>query len=203
MSSQSNWYDRIPSRDREGVDAVAEWIRPIPWQQFVTLTFPWNVSEETADRKLREFINHLERKLKTRICFIAGKEGASKQGAKVPWHFHLLLTSVEQIPVSLIADIWRRLVGRSNSTSEDDDSVDVKPFIDGILGAEYVMKMIGSVDGDWCCRWLHLFNPAISYTPKRDHRFLRQNRRWERQLLARGYMEPDRYVPASVSKHIV
>jgi hypothetical protein len=194
---KEHWYTRIPSRDREVVDSVAEWIRPIPWQLFVTLTFPWNVKAETADRKLCEFINHIERELKTRICFIAGKEGCSKHGASVPWHFHLLLASVEQIPVSLVESTWKRLVGRSKAGPRNDDSVDVRNYRADALSAEYIVKMIGSVDADWYCRWLHLFNPAIDYTPKRDHRFLRQSRRWARQLSARSYMEPSRHFSAA------
>lgn len=199
MSAKSNWYDRIPSRDREVVNQVAEWIRPIPWQLFVTLTFPWNIRAETADQKLGDFINEIERNLKTRICLIAGKEGVTKHGALVPWHFHLLLASVIPIPADMVEGTWRRLVGRSNSTSADDDSVDVRSFIADNLGEQYVAKMIASHYGDWNVRWLHLFNPAINYTPKRDHRLIRQRRRWEHQLSARGYAEPGRYMPASVS----
>lgn len=59
-------YTLIPERDRMVVDAAAKWLRPIQWQWFVTLTFPWNVKGETADVKLKEWLNLIERALKTR-----------------------------------------------------------------------------------------------------------------------------------------
>ena len=55
-----DWYSRIPFHDRRAVDAVAKWLRPIPWQWFVTLTFPWDVRDATAVRKLRLLLNELE-----------------------------------------------------------------------------------------------------------------------------------------------
>src|ERR1700710_1098823 len=66
------------NRTRQFVESVADWARPIPWQLFVHLTFPWNVRSEAADSKFRAFVNDLEKHLKTRVCFIAGKEGRSK-----------------------------------------------------------------------------------------------------------------------------
>jgi hypothetical protein len=41
--------------------------------------------------------------------------------------------------------------------------------------------MIGTLDTEWDFNWLHLFNPAIEYTPKFDHRSLRSDRRWQHQ----------------------
>jgi len=40
----------------------------------VTLTFSWNVRGETADLKLKQWLNTVERELKARVCFVASKE---------------------------------------------------------------------------------------------------------------------------------
>jgi hypothetical protein len=102
MEQSATWYRRIQGSELGTVNALAEWLHPIPWQLFATLTFPWNVTSETADRKLREFINRLEKTLRSRVCHVAARESESKTGAAVPWHFHLLLASLETIPADLV-----------------------------------------------------------------------------------------------------
>jgi len=66
MDGKYNWYTAIPERDRIVIDATAKWLRPVPWQLFVTLTFSWNVRGETADLKLKQWLNTVERELKAR-----------------------------------------------------------------------------------------------------------------------------------------
>src|SRR3974390_1209110 len=108
--TRGRWYERIPAQDRIAIDAVAKWLRPVRWQWFVTLTFPWNVRVDTADRKLMELINMLERALHTNICIVAGKEAKpSSHGRNVPWHFHILMTSHVPIPKATIKAGWDRL----------------------------------------------------------------------------------------------
>ncbi len=124
----SLWYNSIAARDKVVVNALAEWVRPIQWQLFVTLTFPWNVKDETADRKLATFLDQLECATKGRIGFLAGKESRSKTGSAVPFHFHLLMTALEPISSELVESLWKRLVRRSRSGSSEDDSVLVKPY---------------------------------------------------------------------------
>jgi len=183
MNRSNHWHDRMQHRDQVAVDAIADWVSPIQWQWFATLTFPWNVRSETADRKFKQFINELERALKTRIGHLIGKEGSSKSGSPVPWHFHCCLTSLKPIPVSLLNESWGRLVGRTNAVTND--SLDVQPYNAGLHGVEYITKMIGTLDAEWDFNWLHLFNPAIEYTAKFDHRSLRGARRWEHQVALR------------------
>jgi len=74
MDGKYNWYTAIPERDRIVIDATAKWLRPVPWQWFVTLTFSWNVRGETADLKLKQWLNTVERELKARVCFVASKQ---------------------------------------------------------------------------------------------------------------------------------
>src|SRR5258708_3315810 len=101
-----HWYDDMQRRDRVIVDAVAEMVRPIEWQYFVTVDFPWDVRPETADGKFNAFINELERGMKTRIGYVVGKESRSKSGAAVPLHFHCCLTALKPIDGSQIENIW-------------------------------------------------------------------------------------------------
>lgn len=178
---QSNrWYDGMQHRNRVIVDALAEWVRPIPWQYFVTVEFPWNVRPETADRKFKALINELERDMKTRIGYVVGKESRSKSGAVVPWHFHCCLTALKPINESQIVESWGRLVHRT--TSPGDDVVRVEPYNAAQRGVEYITKMIGTLEAEWDFNWLHLFNPAIECAPKLDHRSQRRDRRWQQQL---------------------
>ena len=176
----NHWYEDMKPRDRVIVDAVAEMVRPIDWQFFVTFEFPWNVRPETADRKFNTLINELERNTKTRIGYLVGKESRSKSGAVVPWHFHCCLTALKPIDGSQIESIWGRLVHRTKSS--EDDVVRVEPYNAAQRGVEYIVKMIGTLDSEWDFNWLHLFNPAIEYTSKFDHRSLRGDRRWQQQV---------------------
>jgi hypothetical protein len=185
---QSNWYQRIPASDRAALDELAKWVRPIPWQLFVTVTFPWNVASETADRKLRDFLNELERVLKTRICFLAGKEGYTKSGSRTPWHFHLQLAAVTTIPPSLVERSWKRLIGRTNSV--EDDNVLVEAYVSDAPGTEYIAKMMCTLESDWDFKWLDLFNPNIPYKPKVNHRSLRRKRRWQANIKRSQIEEP-------------
>jgi hypothetical protein len=111
MDGKYNWYTAIPERDRIVIDATAKWLRPVPWQLFVTLTFSWNVRGETADLKLKQWLNTVERELKARVCFVASKECKPPSfGMEVPWHFHVLVAAQVSIPKELREGTWRHLV---------------------------------------------------------------------------------------------
>src|ERR1019366_10219783 len=153
-------YTLIPERDRMVVDAAAKWLRPIQWQWFVTLTFPWNVKGETADVKLKEWLNLIERTLKTRVCFVAGKERKPHSyGMEVPWHFHILAMSLAAMPKGLLEESWRTLMSpaarrlleaeavNDSIAAEDDpvdDSVVVEPYKHNRQGPEYCLKSLNT-----------------------------------------------------------
>lgn len=183
MTESHNWYSKIGSHDRRVVDAVAKWLSPVSWQWFVTLTFAWNVRGETADLKLKQWLNTLERDLKARVCFVAGKERKPEShGMEVPWHFHLLIASEVAIPQLLLVNHWRRLTGRAVRRSGDegyvDDSVVVESYEDNRRGTQYCLKSMNSCDGDWLFRWLELFNPYIKRTGTPSHLTIRQRARF-------------------------
>lgn len=182
-SGKHSWYETISPEDRLVVDAVAKWLRPVCWQWFVTLTFPWNVKSETADLKLRDWINAIERELRTRMCFVYGKEHKPRtHGMECPWHFHLLATATTKMPQSLLERAWKARVGPGSRRVVDglvlEDSILVEPYQTDLKGPEYCLKNIGDCDGDWRFRWLELFNPAIPGTSKPDHRSVRQRKRF-------------------------
>jgi len=184
--NSGNWYSKIPESERCVVDAAAKWLRPIPWQWFVTLTFPWNIRYETADRKLRELINNLEKSLGTSVCFVAGKESKPKvDGVSVPWHFHVLMASHASIPRSAIEYFWKQLVGAGHSRVIDgrfeSESVKVEPYNENERGPEYCLKAMCSLQGDWSFRRLEIFNPNIGGASRPNHRTLRAARRAKEQ----------------------
>jgi len=201
MSEKHRWYNLIPERDRQVVDATANWLRPVPWQWFITLTFPWDVRSETADAKLKQWLNLIERTLRTRVCFVAGKESKPRfRGMEVPWHFHLLVTSMVDLPKGLLVDTWKDLVSRAAQHRQDgaiggsfaaedalqavdhkNDSAVVESYSDNRLGPEYCLKSINNCSGDWTFRWIELFNPKIKQTSYPSHSTIRTRARFAAQ----------------------
>lgn len=174
------WYQRIPDSDRQMVDAVATWLAPIHWQFFVTLTFRWNVREDTAIKHLRGFISNIQRELRSRVCFVAGKERRSAStSAEVPWHFHVLLTAKVPITEDLIRSSWRSQAGPGKRTPShpEGDSADIRPYDPERRGVEYCLKLVNNTDGDWLSAWLEYFNPNIPWSGKNSHKSVRQRRR--------------------------
>ncbi len=171
-----DWYSRIPFHDRRAVDAVAKWLRPIPWQWFVTLTFSWDVRDETAVGKMRRFLDALERHCKDDVCAVAGQESKPSQGGmSVPWHFHLLLASRQSISKQSIEAIWRGLVCRASDRKAWEESVQVEPYASEERGPEYCLKSMNDAFGDWHLHRLEVFLP---YSPsKTNHRTIRGARR--------------------------
>lgn len=161
-------------------------MRPIQWQWFITLTFPWNVKGETADVKLKEWLNLIERTLKTRICFVAGKERKPHSlGMEVPWHFHVLVTSRIAIPQGFVERAWTDVVAPGARHLLKDgavnDSVLVESYEHNHRGPEYCLKSLNSSNGDWSFRWLELFHPSMKQSESPNHISIRQRARFVAQ----------------------
>lgn len=183
MTGPNNWYTLIPAQERQEIDAITKWLSPVPWQWFVTLTFSWNVKGETADLKFNKWLDAVERELKARVCFVAGKERKpDSHGMEVPWHFHLLATSDVAIPHQLLVRTWQRVEGRARRSSgtqrQKDEIVLVESFKDNRGGPEYCLKSLNDCSGDWSFRWLELFNPLIKQTSRPNHDKIRQRARF-------------------------
>jgi hypothetical protein len=112
-SFQQQWGSCYYTSAVERRNAIRSESPQVSWQWFVTLTFPWNVRSETADTKLKQWLNLIERTIQTQVCFVDGKERKPRsRGMEVPWHFHLLVTSLVDIPKWLVEDTWRYLLSR-------------------------------------------------------------------------------------------
>jgi hypothetical protein len=178
----SHWYTTLPKRKRRVVDAVAKWLRPVRWQWFISLTFPWKIRSETADMKLQALINSLERHHHAPVGFVAGKESRSRHdGSPVPWHFHLLITSHVPLSGEAIQCFWLDLIGRGLQSDADillrGEHVMVEPYHAHERGPEYCLKAMNEDTGDWYIHGLERYLPGIPGTARPNHRTVRRQRR--------------------------
>jgi len=176
---RSGWYTRLSRRDRRLVDATAKWLRPVRWQWFVTLTFPWNVRSETADRKLRELINLLERHHREVISFVAGKESRSRIGSsRIPWHFHLIVTSRVTVSKEALECYWLGLIryGGGMDTRLTEHAL-VEPYHAHERGPEYCLKAVNDCAGEWVLHGLECCLPRVCGPAKPNHGTVRRQRR--------------------------
>ena len=174
---KAQWYRTLPETDRVLIDAVGDWLAPVPWQFFATLEFPRNVRSETAVSKLKEWLNNTERQLRDSICFVAGLEERSKSGAPVPAHFHILMTASRPIPASVLEDGWRAMVGRGTRSPlhPEGDSVVLEAVNPAGNALAYCLKFANDCRGDWMFKWLEIFNPNIPRSA--NHHLVRRRKR--------------------------
>jgi hypothetical protein len=178
-----DFYERLSVRDRIAVDALSKWLRPVGWQWFVTLTFPWNVKSETAVHKLRQLIDGLERHHRARVCVVAGQESKPRQhGMSVPTHFHLLLASHVRLSAEAVKALWFAQVTRCSSQDRDDESILIKSYQAHQRGPEYCLKAINDSYGDWFIHRLEDFLPGAPGPGKPNHQSVRSAKRNMQQL---------------------
>ena len=178
-----DFYERLTVRGRIVVDALSKWLRPIGWQWFVTLTFPWNVKSETAAHKLRQYIDSLERHYRARVCFVAGQESKPRQhGMSVPTHFHLLLASHVPLSAEAIKALWLAQVTRCPSQDRDDESILIEPYQAHRRGPEYCLKSLNDASGGWYFHRLEHFLPGAAGPSKPNHQTVRSAKRNKQQM---------------------
>jgi hypothetical protein len=146
------------------------------------LTFPWNVSYSTADRKLRSFSNALERYLRQIIGYVAGKESRSRYDrGRVPWHFHLLITSRVPVPREALETLWLAQIRRGSQSDADilrmGEHVKIEPYESHSLGPEYCLKTMNEDTGDWHIHRMREFLPGIPGAARPNHHTVRRQRR--------------------------
>ena len=167
------------------MDAVNDWLTPVPWQFFVTVEFTWDVRHETAVSKLKEYLRRISEQIREPVCFIAGMENESKTtGMRVPWHFHLLMTAHRPIPEDLLRQVWWNMVGRGTKTliHPEGSSVVLEQVDPERAGLEYCLKFANHCQGEWIHRWLEIFNSNIPISA--DHRQVRRRKRGERSKVS-------------------
>jgi hypothetical protein len=121
-------------------------------------------------------IDHLERDIRTRVCFIRAAETKSKSGVPVPLHFHAALTATKPISCELVTDLWNHSMGRTSG-----DLALVEPYQPALEGVAYITKQINDHGCEWDWRNVHLFTSSITLPERLDHASLRSARRWRTQ----------------------
>lgn len=93
----ARWYERdrwAYTKDRERIDKLADWIKQVDWKLFCTFTFEKRQFDETADHTFKQFINRLERHLKSDIGYIRGDEKRFSGCGSL----HLVVTTTPSLP---------------------------------------------------------------------------------------------------------
>jgi len=93
-------------------------------------------------------------------------------------HYHALLTSVAPMNPALVACLWMSMAGKRG----DNAGAKVEPYNPARTGAEYVLKGMNKVDGDWKVRKLELFHPEAGNLQDMTKRFRRTLRRHKMRL---------------------
>jgi hypothetical protein len=182
------WYEQEHwpyAADLKTVEEYANWLKMVLWKLFATLTFAYRVSDPQADKILAEFANRLERVLRCDVGFVCGSEkrlsGCGKPACGR--HFHVLLTSVAPMHPALVKWLWQSMAGNRS----DDAGALVEPYDPARGGAQYLLKFINKVDGDWSFRKLHLFHPearSLQTMTKRLRRHLRRHKARQQKFSA-------------------
>jgi hypothetical protein len=180
---QARWYERASWPYRVDIDRVKEWanwVRQVDWKLFCTFTFAWRVSDLQADKTFAAFINRLERALKCDVAYVRGdeKRPSGRGRPECGRHYHALLTSAAPLNSTYVAWLWMSMAGNRG----DNAGAKVEPYNPARTGAEYVLKGMNEVDGDWKFRKLELFHPESRGQQKMTKRFRRSLRRHKVRL---------------------
>jgi Ssp1 endopeptidase immunity protein Rap1a len=160
---RKRWYEREHTpyaADRKLVEEYAHWVKEIDWKLFGTFTFAWRVSDQQAEKIFAAFIDRLERTLKADVGFVRGDE-KRPSGCGRPAcgrHYHALLASAAPMEAAAVEWLWMSMAGNRSY----DAGAKVEPYDPARNGAEYLMKFINKVDGDWAFRKLQLFHPEVA-----------------------------------------
>jgi len=160
-------------------DAVAQWMRPIPWQSFLTLTFPFAPSAQVATAKFDELVNELEKAIRIKVGFVVAQETRDKSGHYAQRHLHSVMTAAKPIPAQLVVDLWNQSMGRSHQV--DCDLALVTPYTSEGDPLGYMCKQIALDDSVWDLRNVESFLPGHVSEPVTTHKALRGARRFADQ----------------------
>jgi hypothetical protein len=109
--TEGRWYERdrrAYARDRETIDKLADWIKQVDWKLFCTFTFATRQLDQIADHTFRQFMNRLERHLKSDVGYVRGDEkrvsGCGKPACGR--HYHALLASAAPLQPAFVEWLW-------------------------------------------------------------------------------------------------
>jgi hypothetical protein len=148
------------------------WLQDVPWQWFLTLTFPNSLHPSVADRKRLAWTNIIERSHRCPVSYAGSLERTSKgTGMHVPSHFHLIVTSDVVLDEEQMRVAWRRVSGGSN------EHFNSKRFQIGAGGIQYCFKSIDTQTTDWFVHRLELCLDDLPGPSAPNHRSIRAARR--------------------------
>ncbi len=143
MSFNNYSHRASPFLPQKATADYEHWLRPVPWQFFVTLTFAFQLSDAQANRIFLEYIDRIERHLRAPIAFVRGDEkkfsGCGKPGA--PRHYHLVMTSTVPLSPDWMRSTWEAVAGRRSNGAGGD----FRRYDPDRGGIRYVLKMMSVV----------------------------------------------------------
>jgi len=178
------------SQRRDLQTVAAEWLAPIRWQLFATLSFASShIRPEAAITKFNEMIETVQRVQSTRLGYIYAMERRSRSGVIVPLHIHTALVALKPIDCQLVRDAWgvpRRPAADSQAEVEEPqlqtatgtNKALVEAYDPNRAGVEYLFKQIQDPDCECDSHNLEYFNGS----PLSDRMQSREARRWQEQL---------------------
>mgnify|MGYP000156197757 CR=1 FL=1 len=123
----------------EIVNAFADWVEPMPWQWFLTLTFARRVHSITAKNLFGEFIKLFNDK----AIYVLVVEGAKYRRALV--HIHCLVGNMPYFSPIQASKLWRKRYGLNV----------IEPY-NKSLGARYYLGKYLATGIDWDIEVSHL-----------------------------------------------
>jgi len=186
---------RLKGRRRS--DQYFEFLKQVPWQIYGTFTFPWKVSDHSADRTFCDFFKMFERHQRSPIGYVRANEKRLYQPSglgKPPTgrHFHFVLASPAKLDAPAIEYRWKVMVGNGWGIDSRGELLlggyaKVEPYRPDLAGLRYCLK--GLDDPDWSEFWdwtfsdnLFLFLPDSPMNSRMRRQFRRMGKRgqqWE------------------------
>jgi hypothetical protein len=163
--------------DLKRVKDYAEWLRPVPWSMFATLTFAGRVSHAQGNVVFRDFIDKSEKYLKCDIGYVRGDEkrpsGCGKSACGL--HYHAVLACAARIDISIsrsLEVLWQSMAGKRN----DDAGAQIELYDPDQKGLEYVLKGLSKPEATWDIGKLELFLPRTPGEKTTAHKRRHQQR---------------------------
>jgi hypothetical protein len=160
-----------PRQYRGDLNGYIEWLGPVPWQVWATLTFAWKVSDAQADRVFAAYVDRVERFLRCPLTYIRGDElrfsGCGKPAS--PRHYHVLFAAECRLDPRWLAAAWMALAGAGTNGA----GAHVCQYDPNRNALAYTLKLVNRPDGDWSFKNLDLFI-GVGNATERNHRARRR-----------------------------
>lgn len=171
---------RSPARN-----ALADWLRPWPWDWWMTLTFSAHIQPERASFLLKCYLRELEETHGDQVSCLIGREQKTWSGCGSPAgrvHFHLLLASPFHLTEAALKDLWS--LPKYGGTRTSGASAAVWPYNPGGGAIDYLIE--SSKDPAWDHdEWkLELLSPVTARGAHGTSRSRRKDRRRQERLAA-------------------